>query len=179
LPIELIYFNCSYNENSNSLSWTTASESNNDHFDIERSLDGLNFEVIGKKKGAGNSLTKTEYSFFDQNSPKGISYYRLKQVDFDQKYTYSEVCSITNNGTEGVSFYPNPVRNDLTIDYYIDNSKPSNISVTDVLGKSIQVKTSFTDSKITIDCSDLVDGIYFVKVTVGTKEVVNKFTVQK
>ena len=179
LPIELIYFNCSYSKNSNSLSWTTASEVNNDHFEVERSLDGLNFEVIGKKKGAGNSLTKIEYSFFDQNSPKGISYYRLKQIDLDGKYTYSEICTVTNKGTEGVSFYPNPVRNDLTIDYYTDNSKPNSISVTDVLGKLIQVKTSFVDSKTTIDCSDLVDGIYFVKVIIGTREFVNKFTVQK
>ncbi len=177
LPIELMYFNCSYTKSSNNLSWTTASESNNDHFDVERSLDGLNFEVIGKKKGAGNSLTKMEYSFFDQNSPTGISYYRLKQVDFDGKYKYSETCAITNNGTEGVSFYPNPVRNDLTID--LENLKANTISVTDVSGRLIQVKTTIIDSKMVIDCTGLADGIYFIKGIIGTKEFVNKFTVQK
>ena len=179
LPIELMYFNCSYTKNLNNLSWTTASESNNDHFDVERSLDGLNFEVIGNKKGAGNSLTKIEYSFFDQNPPKGISYYRLKQVDFDGKYMYYEICTITNNGIGGISFYPNPVRNDLTIDYYVDNLKTNTISVTDVSGRLIQLKTSIIDSKMIIDCSDLADGIYFLKMLIGAKEVVNKFTVQK
>ena len=179
LPIELMYFNCSYTKNSNNLSWTTASESNNDHFDVERSLDGLNFEMIGSKKGAGNSLTKIEYSFFDQNPPKGISYYRLKQVDFDGKYMYYEICTITNNGIGGISFYPNPVRNDLTIDYDADNLKTNTISVTDVSGRLIQLKTSIIDSKMIIDCSDLADGIYFLKVLIGEKEVVNKFTVQK
>ena len=181
LPIELVSFNCNnINRNTNGLSWITASESNNDYFAIERSSDGLNFEVIGKQKGAGNSVTRLEYAFNDQNPYKGISYYRLKQVDFSGKFSYSEICSVTNNGDGGVSFYPNPVKNNLTIDYMFSEKPKSNtISVSDVTGKLVYVNSTFTDSKVSLDCSNLAEGIYFLKVIIGEKEVVNKFTVQK
>lgn len=181
LPIELVSFNCNnINRNTNGLSWITASESNNDYFAIERSSDGLNFEVIGKQKGAGNSVTRLEYAFNDQNPYKGISYYRLKQVDFSGKFSYSEICSVTNNGDGGVSFYPNPVKNNLTIDYLFSEKPKSNaISVSDVTGKLVHVNSTFTDSKVSLDCSNLAEGIYFLKVIIGEKEVVNKFTVQK
>jgi hypothetical protein len=181
LPIELVSFNCNnINRNTNGLSWITASESNNDYFAIERSSDGLNFEVIGKQKGAGNSVTRLEYAFNDQNPYKGISYYRLKQVDFSGKFSYSEICSVTNNGDGGVSFYPNPVKNNLTIDYLFSEKPKSNvISVSDVTGKLVYVNSTFTDSKVSLDCSNLAEGIYFLKVIIGEKEVVNKFTVQK
>ncbi len=181
LPIELVSFSCNIiNRNTNGLSWITASESNNDYFAIERSSDGLNFEVIGKQTGAGNSVTRLEYAFNDQNPYKGISYYRLKQVDFSGKFSYSEICSVTNNGDGGVSFYPNPVKNNLTIDYMFSEKPKSNtISVSDVTGKLVHVNSTFTDSKVSLDCSNLAEGIYFLKVIIGDKEVVNKFTVQK
>lgn len=181
LPIELVSFNCSnINKNTNGLSWVTASESNNDYFAIERSTNGINFERIAKQQGAGNSVTTLNYSYNDQNSVKGLLYYRLKQVDFGGKFTYSEICSTTNNGDGGVAFYPNPVKNTLTIDYEFTEKPKSNvISVTDVMGKLVLVTSSYTDSKVTLDCSNLSEGIYFLKVLIGDKEVVNKFTIQK
>ncbi len=181
LPIELTSFSCSnVNRNTNGLSWTTASESNNDYFAIERSSNGVEFSQIAKVNGAGNSLTTLNYNYNDVNPISGLSYYRLKQVDFNGKFSYSEICSVTNNGDGNVSFYPNPVRTNLTIDYEFSEKPKSNvISVTDVTGKLVSVSSSFTDSKVTLDCSDLAEGIYFLKVIIGEKEVVNKFTVQK
>lgn len=181
LPIELTNFSCSnINRNTNGLNWTTASESNNDYFAIERSSNGAEFNQIAKVNGAGNSLTTLNYAFKDENPLSGISYYRLKQVDFNGKFSYSEICSITNNGDGNISFYPNPVRTSLTIDYEFSEKPKSNVvSVTDVTGKLVSVSSSFLDSKVTIDCSDLAEGIYFLKVLIGDKEVVNKFTVQK
>jgi hypothetical protein len=145
LPIELVNFNCSYiNRNTNGLNWTTASESNNDYFAIERSSNGIEFNQIAKVDGAGNSLTTLNYSFKDENPLSGISYYRLKQVDFNGKFSYSEICSVTNNGDGNVSFYPNPVRTSLTIDYEFSEKPKSNvISVTDVTGKLVSVSSSF------------------------------------
>lgn len=181
LPIELVSFSCrNINRNTNGLSWITASESNNDYFAIERSSDGLNFELIGKQKGAGNSITRLEYAYNDQNSLKGISYYRLKQVDYDGKTTYSQICAVTNNADGGVSFYPNPVKNILTIDYdFSEKPKTNTISISDVTGKLVHVNSTFLDSKVSLDCSNLAEGIYFLKVLIGEKEVVNKFAVQK
>lgn len=181
LPIELTSFSCSnVNRNTNGLNWTTASESNNDYFAIERSSNGIEFNQIAKVNGAGNSLTTLNYAYNDVNPLNGLSYYRLKQVDFNGKFSYSDVCSVTNNGDGNISFYPNPVRTNLTIDYeFLEKPKSNVISVTDVTGKLVQVNSSFTDSKVTLDCSDLAEGIYFLKVLIGEKEIVNKFTVQK
>ncbi|MBL7937110.1 MAG: T9SS type A sorting domain-containing protein, partial [Bacteroidia bacterium] len=181
LPIELTGFSCSnVNKNTNGLNWTTASESNNDYFAIERSSNGIEFNQIAKVNGAGNSLTTLNYAYNDVNPLNGLSYYRLKQVDFNGKFSYSDVCSVTNNGDGNISFYPNPVSTSLTIDYEFSEKPKSNvISVTDVTGKLIPVTSSFSDSKITLDCSNLAEGIYFLKVLIGDKEVVNKFTVQK
>ena len=101
-------------------------------------------------------------------------------MDFSGKFSYSEICSVTNNGDGGVSFYPNPVKNNLTIDYMFSEKPKSNtISVSDVTGKLVYVNSTFTDSKVSLDCSNLAEGIYFLKVIIGEKEVVNKFTVQK
>lgn len=180
LPIELVNFNCGNSKNSNTLSWTTATESNNDYFAIERSTNGAEFVQIAKVDGAGNSLNTLNYSYRDENSLKGISYYRLKQVDFNGKFTYSEICSVTNNGDGNIVFYPNPVKNSLTIDYEFSEKPISNvISITDVTGKLVSVTSSFADYRVTLDCSDLAEGIYFLKVLIGEREVVNKFTVQK
>jgi hypothetical protein len=181
LPIELTSFSCSnVNRNTNGLSWTTASESNNDYFAIERSSNGLEFSQIAKVNGAGNSLTTLNYNYNDVNPISGLSYYRLKQVDFNGKFSYSEICSVTNNGDGNVSFYPNPVRNNLTIDYEFSEKPQTNtISVSDVTGKLVYVTSTFSESKVSLDCSDLAEGIYFLKVIIGEKEVVNKFTVQK
>ncbi|MBI3520896.1 MAG: T9SS type A sorting domain-containing protein [Bacteroidetes bacterium] len=181
LPIELTSFGCSLiNKNTIGLSWTTASEANNNYFGIERSADGVNFEQIAKQNGAGNSLVTLNYNYSDPNPLKGISYYRLKQVDFNGKYTYSSICSVTNNGDGGVAFYPNPVKNTLTIDYeFSEKPKANIITVTDVTGKLITVPSTFSNSNMILDCSDLSEGIYFLKVLVGDKEVINKFTVQK
>jgi hypothetical protein len=181
LPIELINFNCGIvNRNTIGLSWSTASESNNDYFGIERSTDGINFEIIGKQIGAGTSNTLLNYNFNDENLLKGVFYYRLKQVDFNGKSTYSQMCSITNTGTEGIKFYPNPVKNSLIIDNdFSEKPKTDVFIITDVTGKQLILPLTYDNSKVTVDCSSLEDGIYFLKVLVGNKEVVNKFTIIK
>ncbi|NJN78400.1 MAG: hypothetical protein HC803_08785 [Saprospiraceae bacterium] len=82
LPIELTSFTAKKQENTTQLNWTTSTEENNDFFTIEKSLDGINFEAIGTKAGAGNSLEVREYNFTDAKPANGKNYYRLKQTDF-------------------------------------------------------------------------------------------------
>jgi len=91
LPIKLISFNATLANEKVNCSWETASETNNDYFTIERSKDGYDFESLGNIKGQGNSNSNTRYSYIDNNPFSGISYYRLKQTDFDGKYTYSDI----------------------------------------------------------------------------------------
>jgi len=97
LPIELLYFNGDKQAcNQNLLSWSTATESNNDYFQIERSINGIDFNIIGKIKGAGTSLEIKKYSFSDINPESTINYYRLTQIDYDGKQTQSHIIDIDN-----------------------------------------------------------------------------------
>lgn len=84
LPVELLYFRV----NGDVLEWATASEENNSHFEVERSVDGRDFLAIGKVEGNGTTSERNEYKY---NIPQGAAYYRLKQVDFDGAYEYSDV----------------------------------------------------------------------------------------
>lgn len=109
LPVELLFFDAKLNnERKVDLIWQTASEHNNDYFSIERSQDGENFEVITIVPGAGNSNDLLSYLSKDENPFPGISYYRLKQTDYDGDFEYSpiKVVQLLQEGI--VSIYPNP-----------------------------------------------------------------------
>jgi hypothetical protein len=114
LPIVLVEFNGKHNDRnfSNELYWNTASEVNNDHFEVMRSLDGNKFESIGKVMGAGNAHQLSSYNLVDDKLIKGqpIYYYQLKQVDFDGNATLSNVVTIKvgQNIDRNVEMYPNP-----------------------------------------------------------------------
>lgn len=96
LPIELTSFTGTKLGRTNELKWTTATESNNDFFTIEKTNDGLCFELVGIEDGAGNSTTELRYSMMDDNVKQEINYYRLKQTDFDGTQKYSGYISIDN-----------------------------------------------------------------------------------
>jgi hypothetical protein len=101
LPIELLYFNVVAYGRANNLYWSTASENNNDYFNIEKYKDDDTWEIIDEQKGAGNSYIQLYYSFSDNNVEKIINYYRLKQTDYDGNFKYSDIISIDN--TSGIN----------------------------------------------------------------------------
>ncbi|MBK8557604.1 MAG: T9SS type A sorting domain-containing protein [Lewinellaceae bacterium] len=90
------------------LSFTTASERNNAYFAIERSTEGTRWVEIGQVAGAGNSSALRNYSFTDAAPMKGVNYYRLRQVDFDGKYSLSPVVTVVFGETIGLQLFPNP-----------------------------------------------------------------------
>ena len=94
LPVDLTKFDVKETQKSVMLSWATASENNNDHFDIQKSIDGTHFENIGQVKGNGTTAAGAHYYFEDKNPSVGVAYYRLKQVDADAKFVFSQVRSI-------------------------------------------------------------------------------------
>lgn len=96
LPIELISFTGRKSGENNELKWETASEENTDFFLIEKTTDGQNFEVIGTKEGTGNSNMNIEYIWTDNHVQNVINYYRLKQVDYDGQFVYTDLISIDN-----------------------------------------------------------------------------------
>jgi hypothetical protein len=96
LPIELLYFKGVKDKLSNKLFWSTASESNNDFFTVEKSTNGIDWEIIDRQNGAGNSSIQLNYYFLDQSVESLINYYKLKQTDYDGKFKYSDIISIDN-----------------------------------------------------------------------------------
>lgn len=98
LPIELISFSGRYSEdeNANEILWLTASESNNERFEIYKSLNGYDWDLIEAQKGSGNSTTQINYQFYDYNVESGLAYYKLDQVDYDGNRTEYGIISIDN-----------------------------------------------------------------------------------
>ena len=173
LPIELLSFSAvQTNRGSVELKWKTASEINNDYFTIERSRNGLDWEILKTIDGSGNSNTLLSYETTDQNPYTGISYYRLKQTDFDGQFTHSQVSivNIYNSGTE-IHIFPNPSKNLITIDgntFVLGQMKIYNLLGQDVSSQTRQIDKN--ESTMVIDLSNLDKGLYYLK----TKTTSNK-----
>ncbi len=167
LPVELLEFTATENDNIVLLEWLTVTEINNDYFEIQRSSDGINFETIATIKGAGNSNSLIEYSNVDDSPFRGISYYRLKQVDFDGKHSFSDIVAVKIINEE-ITIRPNPTSGLLMI----DNLKDREIKIVDVTGKTIREFYLKTKS---IDVTDIPKGIYFIQFIEAKKTIVQKF----
>lgn len=169
LPVELTHFSTSCETGETSIHWTTASETNSDYFAVEKSRDGINWVVVGEKAAAGTSTAEVAYRFIDKNSTSGISYYRLRQVDFDGAAEIFGPISSTCVGNESsMTVYPNPNKGWFTVQI-TSSKKQSNVvlNLIDVTGKSIvtkQLDVSEGTTQFNIDDLNLSNGIYFVKV---------------
>ena len=157
LPIDLLSFNAVVKDRIIEIYWQTASEHNNDFFTIERSKDGYYFEPILYKDGAGNSNSLISYSDKDLEPLEGISYYRLKQTDFDGAFDYSDIRVVSNDGNEQFLIYPNPCKSGKI--NFSKSSEIGNISVFSSEGKLLFSEYVFQSIDIV-----LLPGIYFVHV---------------
>ncbi len=170
LPVELLNFSCENSKSSINLKWSTATETDNDYFTIERSGNGIYFEQIAKVQGAGNSSTTLHYEFTDRAPLSGPDYYRLKQTDYNGKYEYSKTVFTMFSGEEKdvvvANVYPNPVSKRLNIDVNAPSDVPVKMEITDVTGKKVLVSDAALSSGINnlnIDISDLASGLYHIK----------------
>ncbi|HNQ12865.1 MAG TPA: T9SS type A sorting domain-containing protein [Bacteroidia bacterium] len=142
LPIELLFFDAELNNDVVDLRWQTATEKDNDYFTIERSGDGKTFEDISKVKGAGNSTTVRNYSAVDPSPLNGISYYRLKQTDYDGTSTHSEVVSVnytakTPEEANIISVGPNPFSNYFNLEYFMPSDQEVDIMILNINGQIV------------------------------------------
>jgi len=140
LPIDLVSFDATQEGEDVILKWVTSTEINNSHFDLERSLDGVRFEVIGQVEGAGNSTDVLSYSYTDKSPFDGINYYRLKQTDYDDTSEYFEVVTVRID-VEGTIFniFPNPVKNIANIQLDENISSEAHIELLSSTGKLLEV----------------------------------------
>lgn len=168
LPVELISFTAKKVENTVVLEWETKSEINNDYFTVERSDNCLNFESLMTVNGAGNSITTLNYSAIDYNPLREVSYYRLKQTDFDGNEKNSQIIAINNSPEENgqVTVYPNPASTEV-FNLIIPVIKPSfDLYLINDLGKLVysqKLETMGNQNMAIYPTERLAPGHYSVK----------------
>ncbi|HTH30848.1 MAG TPA: T9SS type A sorting domain-containing protein [Lacibacter sp.] len=167
LPVTLANFNAAQRSNKVNLTWETLFELNNDGFEIERRIGSGAYQKIAfvDSKAPGGNGDAFSYSFEDATSlPKGVTYYRLRQVDFDGRATYSEIKAVrTGNGTIVLSVYPNPSRGTTNV------ALPSgvgtyDVSLDDFTGKSVQRFSGLTTTNLQLN--NLKPGMYMLRVSI-------------
>lgn len=173
LPIELIGFKANCNENATIIvNWATATETNNDYFTIERSVDLISFEKVGVISGADNSNTLHNYSFTDENPINGTSYYRLVQTDYNGEFeTFAPVAiNCFDRTTNSINVYPNPANNSLQIALSIGNKDIGTLNLYNNLGQKIishSIEPAAGLNTYNVDLSSLPDGQYFIMINMG------------
>lgn len=172
LPIELITFDAIALGNLVRLDWTTATETNNDFFTIERSATGESWKSIATVNGKGNSNQVNSYSFIDHNPIDGTSYYRLKQTDYDGIYSHSDIRIVNMSSTlDATLAHPNPSRGIFTINRKI--LKEESVLLFDRQGKRMDSYEVDIQSKLILDLSNFSSGIYFLTISeMGKSETI-------
>lgn len=170
LPIELLYFNAEPDGEVVKCTWETASETNNEIFDVERSFDGNEFTSIGQVPGfgLGVSNSKINYSLIDPEMCDDIRYYRLKQTDFDGRFSYTETIALSCKLNSKIELFPNPANSDLTCRFTHSENSELSISVHDIAGRIVLIE-KITGKKgvnqIHLNIDDLAAGAYYLRIT--------------
>lgn len=181
LPVELVSFNAINLENKIALRWQTATEVNNYGFEVEKlkvknqkSYSDIKWENIGFVKGNGNSNSAKEYSFIDDQISAGKYLYRLKQIDNDGKYEYSEEVEVDFGILKEFSLnqnYPNPFNPETKISYHLPTEGRVSLKIFDVLGKEVADLVNEEKSsgayKVNFDGSKFASGIYYYQLKTG------------
>lgn len=173
LPVKLVSFTAHSENNNSILNWSTATEKNNDYFEIERSVDGTNFNNVGKVAGAGNSTSILNYQFIDTRvselSSKQV-YYRLKQVDFDGTIDYSNIVLVNFNKVSAVTIQtiqPNPFGDKLSVSYSLPENGVVTISLVDLQGRVLLTSENNANkgfNTANFNTEGIATGMYFITI---------------
>ncbi|HEY8401609.1 MAG TPA: T9SS type A sorting domain-containing protein [Cytophagaceae bacterium] len=167
LPVEFLNVFASTGQSSVIISWSTASETNNDKFVIERSSDLKSWEELGEVQGAGNSNTIRRYVYFDDNPLSGVGYYRIRQVDYDGTYAFSQMLSVNRNDQ---IININLIDDMLVISSNINEEM--SITIRDVLGRLVFEGVKANEEGIISIHPKLMTGTYMV--TVQTESIIEQ-----
>jgi hypothetical protein len=173
LPVELLSFSGKNVSTGNMLNWTTATETNNKYFTLERSVDGFSFNTIGKVNSLsvnGNSTTSLSYSFLDKDIKPGTYYYRLSQTDIDgTTKKYDPIAIHVKEKENEISIIPNPSFNTAEVNYYCNDNEAAVLKVFDHSGSLVvtrQINCFKGENKYVLDLN--TEGIYLVTITTGS-----------
>ncbi len=183
LPIELVFFDAKCNNGKVNINWTTATETNNNYFTIEKAEwnNGImeKWNVVGTVNGAGNSNKILYYQFIDNELPTATAafYYRLKQTDFDGKFEYFDIVAVdcNNNDFSNINIYPNPNNGNFIIEGAEVNA---NLIILNLLGKQI-INQKISSIKTEIDLSNSSNGIYFIQISSEKESIIRKISINQ
>jgi hypothetical protein len=175
LPITLVSFTAVAEKGVVNLSWTTAAEKNNDYFTLEKSKDGETFLPFKTIKGAGNSGQLKEYRSLDESPLEGISYYRLKQTDYDNEISYSTIVAVDRNSDVGdFVVFPNPNKGNFHIKLLKTNVEELLVTLRNVNGASILLNLKMNKNEeglFTLNEPNLLPGTYLITMSFGQKNI--------
>ncbi len=185
LPVEYLEFDAVNVGDYNHISWVTASEENSDYFVIEKSADGINYDELGTVTAAGFSTEYIEYNYIDEN-PLAISYYRLKNVDFDGQFAYSKVVVVNGESTEAVedfTFFPNPNKTG-ELNFIIDANRDetTQLEIRDITGRIVVRESLLLSRGINarqVDLNNLANATYFVTLQGYNETQSKRLVIQK
>jgi hypothetical protein len=185
IPVELVSFTSSVIGNDVQLTWMTASETNNMGFEVER-LSGSSWDKLGFVNGNGTTTETRSYSFADKNVNAGTYSYRLKQIDFDGTFEYSNVIEVDVSSPQQFELsqnYPNPFNPATTISFSIPQSSFVTLKVYDIIGNEIATLVNENKAagryEINFDASNQSSGVYLYSITAGNYNEVRKMTLIK
>jgi Concanavalin A-like lectin/glucanases superfamily/Secretion system C-terminal sorting domain len=165
LPVDMKLFNVQKNGSQSRLSWTTATETGNKGFEIQRSKDGNNWKMIGFVAGAGTTTAEQRYSYADAAPQKGRNYYRLKQLDIDNRAKFSEVRSATF-ADQYTLVYPVPTKDKVMVELKDQKLIGTQAVLSDQYGRILQ-RITVTKMQQPVSLENLSAGIYFLKMNDG------------
>ena len=170
IPVELVSFVAKPTSNGVEINWETASETNNKGFEVQRSYDQTNFEQIGFVAGKGTSTARNIYSFVDRSASNNVVYYRLKQVDYDGTFAFSQVINVENTLPTVFALnqnYPNPFNPTTKITFSLASNSEVTIDVYNAIGQLVQriveTKLSAGNHEVSFDASTLTSGVYIYR----------------
>jgi len=167
LPVTLVYFKAVVQNRVVLTSWQTATEHNSDHFEVWRSKDAVLFEPVGNRQAAGNSTSVLNYTLTDGSPYSNISYYKLKSVDRDARFTWSATVSVRIDDAPDIFLYPNPATTSLTISSSADLLTKRPVAfLYDSKGSLLQ-KVAITSASQQVNTTPLPAGAYRIQIRDG------------
>lgn len=173
VPVDLVSFTAKAAGETSILSWATASELDNSHFEVEHSTDGKTFQPIGRVEGHGTTVEPQVYNSTHNNPIKGGNYYRLKQVDFDKSFEYSSIQTLSFKSRQiTAKVYPSPSSHSLNIE---TEAALSSIEILDIRGNILLQRTYDKANKASINIEHLISATYFARIQIGDEVSLIKF----
>lgn len=183
LPVELVYFRGKLLLGGVVLEWQTASELNNDFFEIEVSTDAENYITIANIRGQGTTTALNDYEFVDRYPASGLNYYRLRQVDYNGDFEYSNIISVMNDAPAKLyySAYPQPASTHLTLQLRaIDETSMMNLFIYNINGRIIKHITIDPKTKqLPVDISAFTNGLYLIRLNQAAQAFHGRLLIQK